>query len=160
MVNRASLHLKTLPLSTFPYSVTQDSPQAFFIERNVTATVHPQFSRLHYFVYCFTVGKLSTCFQLQINEHSRRTVHGIKGFVIPTKSFVKIGITKIFCCSNKMFGSINKTFDCCGKIFNCSNKNFICCSQFSCRNKTIFFCVSVSAEIRILEPLKFSGGKL
>jgi len=51
-------------------------------------------------------------------------LHGKKGFVIPTKSFVKIG-TKIF-CYNKMFGSINKTFGCCGKIFGCSNKNFIC----------------------------------
>jgi len=28
-------------------------------------------------------------------------VHGKKGFVIPTKSFVKIGITKIFCYNNK-----------------------------------------------------------
>jgi len=36
--------------------------------------------------------------------------HGIKGFVIPTKSFVKIGITKLFCYNNKMFSSINKTF--------------------------------------------------
>jgi len=50
-----------------------------------------------------------------------------KGFVIPTKLFVKIGITKIFCYSNKMFGSINKTFGCYGKIFGCSNKNFIYC---------------------------------
>jgi len=37
-------------------------------------------------------------------------MHGIKGFVIPTKSFVKIGTTKIFCYNNKMFTSINKTF--------------------------------------------------
>jgi len=29
-------------------------------------------------------------------------VHGIKGFVMSTKSFVKIGITKIFCCNNKL----------------------------------------------------------
>jgi len=29
--------------------------------------------------------------------------HSIKGFVIPTKSFVKIGITKTFCYNNKMF---------------------------------------------------------
>ena len=35
---------------------------------------------------------------------------------MPTKSFVKIGITK-------MFSSINKTFGCCSKIFGCSNKN-------------------------------------
>jgi len=42
---------------------------------------------------------------------------GKKGFVIPTKSLVKIGITKIF-CYNKMFGSINKTlFGCCSQIF-------------------------------------------
>jgi len=27
----------------------------------------------------------------------KNILHGIKGFVIPTKSFVKIGITKIFC---------------------------------------------------------------
>jgi len=44
--------------------------------------------------------------------------HEKKGFVILTKSFVKIGITKIF-------SSINKTFGCCSKIFGCSNKKFI-----------------------------------
>jgi len=38
------------------------------------------------------------------------TQQGIKGFVIPTKTFVKIGITKIFCYNNKRFSSINKTF--------------------------------------------------
>jgi len=51
-----------------------------------------------------------------------RRLHGIKGFVKPTKSFVKIGITKVFCYNNKMFSSINKTFGCCSKIFGCSNK--------------------------------------
>ena len=63
--------------------------------------------------------------------------HGKKGFVILTKSFVKIGITKTF-CYNKMLSSVNKTFGCCSKIFGCSNKNFICCPLFCCRNKTIF----------------------
>jgi len=57
---------------------------------------------------------LDTCFGYE-------GIHGIKGFVIPTKSFVKIGIKKIF-CYNKMFSSINKTFGCCSKIFGCSNK--------------------------------------
>jgi len=52
-------------------------------------------------------------------------IHGIKGFVIPTKSFVKIGLAKIFCYNNKMFSSINKMFGCCSKIFDCSNKNFV-----------------------------------
>ena len=65
--------------------------------------------------------------------------HGIKGFVISTKSFVKIGITKIFCYNNKMFSSINKTFGCCSEIFGCSNKKIVCCPYFRCRNKTIFF---------------------
>jgi len=51
-------------------------------------------------------------------------VHGIKGFVIPTKSFVEIGIAKI-CCYNKMFNSINKTFGCCSKIFGCSTKKIV-----------------------------------
>jgi len=53
--------------------------------------------------------------------------HGKKGFVVPTKSFVKIGITKIFCYNNKMFSSINNTFGCCSKIFGWSNKKLICC---------------------------------
>jgi len=42
---------------------------------------------------------------------------GKKGFVIRTKSFVKIGIAKIFYYNNKMFSSINKTFGCCCNIF-------------------------------------------
>jgi len=29
------------------------------------------------------------------------TGHGIKGFVMPTKPFIKIGIAKIFCYNNK-----------------------------------------------------------
>ena len=70
------------------------------------------------------------------------SVHGKKGFVIPTKSFVKIGITKIFCYNSKMFSSIKKTFGCCSKNFGWSNKKFISC----CRNKTIF---SVKALPRV-----------
>jgi len=63
--------------------------------------------------------------------------HGKKDFVVLTKSFVKIGITKTFCYINKMFSSVNKSFGCCRKIFGCSNKKFIRC-QFCCRNKSIF----------------------
>jgi len=65
-------------------------------------------------------------------------IHGKKGFVIPTKSFVKIGIPTTFCYNNKMFSSVDKTLGCCSKLFGCSNKNFICCPQFCCLNKTIF----------------------
>jgi len=52
--------------------------------------------------------------------------HGIKGFVIPTKSSVEIEITKIF-CYNKMFSSINKTFGCCSKILVAATKNYLLC---------------------------------
>jgi len=52
-------------------------------------------------------------------------VHGIKGFVIPTKSFVKIGIKTIFCYNNKMLSSTNKTFGCCSQIFGCSKKKLL-----------------------------------
>jgi len=64
--------------------------------------------------------------------------HGKKGFVLSTKSFVKIGIRKIFCYNNKMFGSINKTFGGCGKIFGCSNKYFICVPNFVAVTKPFF----------------------
>ena len=43
--------------------------------------------------------------------------HGKKGFVILTKSFVKIWITKTFYYNNNMFSSVNKTFSCCSKMF-------------------------------------------
>jgi len=82
---------------------------------------------------------------------TKPTSHGIKGFVIQTKSFVKTGITKTFCYSNKMFSSINKTFGCCSKIFGCSNKKFICCPSFCCRNKTIFFSVRLDHKIYELQ---------
>jgi len=52
----------------------------------------------------------------QRSEEQSVHPHGIKGFVILTKSFVKIGITKILCYNNQMFSSINITFGCCGKI--------------------------------------------
>jgi len=64
---------------------------------------------------------------LNEQENWKVLIHGIKGFLIPTKSFVKIGITKIFCYNNKMFSSINKTFVYNSKILGCSNEKFICC---------------------------------
>jgi len=62
----------------------------------------------------------------------------MKGFVIPTKSFVKIRIAKIFCYNNKMFSSINKTFGCCGKIFGCSNKKLFVVPNFVAVTKPFF----------------------
>jgi len=68
----------------------------------------------------------------------RTTAHSIKGFVIPTKSFVKIGIRKIFCYNNKMFSSINKMFGCCSKIFGCSNTNLFDVPNFVVVTKPFF----------------------
>jgi len=48
-----------------------------------------------------------------------------KSFGIPTKSFLKIGITKIFCYNSKMFSFIDKTFGCSSKIFGYCNKKKI-----------------------------------
>jgi len=72
--------------------------------------------------------------------------HGKKGFVIPRKSFVEVGITKIFCYINKMFGSINKTFGCCGKTFGCSNKSFIVPNSVAVTKP--FFSVRLQSAIR------------
>jgi len=71
------------------------------------------------------------------HEFRRLVFLGI-GFVIPTKSFVKIGLTKIFCYNNKMFSSINKTFGCCSKIFGCSNKKLCVVSDFVAVTKPFF----------------------
>jgi len=57
---------------------------------------------------------------------------------MPTKSLVKIGITKIFCYNNKMFSSINKTFGCCSKIFGYSNKNIFVAPNFVAVTKPFF----------------------
>jgi len=64
--------------------------------------------------------------------------HGIKGFVIPTKSFVTRRIAKIFCYNNKMFSSINKTFGCCSKIFGCSNKKIFVVANYVAVIKPFF----------------------
>jgi len=68
--------------------------------------------------------------------------HGRKGFVIPTKSFVKIGITKVFCYNTKMLSSIKKTFGCYSKIFGCSNKNLFVVPNFVAVTKPFFSVIS------------------
>jgi len=69
---------------------------------------------------------------------------GKKGFIIPTKSFVKLGITKKF-CYNKMFGSINKmigtfnkTFGCCGKFLVAATKKIFVVPNFVAVTKQFF----------------------
>ena len=42
------------------------------------------------------------------DDLKRKTTRKKKGFVIPTKLFVNIGIAKIFCYNNKMFGLSTK----------------------------------------------------
>jgi len=78
---------------------------------------------------------------------------GTKGFVIPTKSFVKIWATKIFCYYNKMFSSINKTFGCGSKIFGCSNKKLFVVPNLVAVTKP-FFSVRGVARVVIFYPLR------
>ena len=72
------------------------------------------------------------------NERKRKCPFSHGRFVIPTKSFVKIGITKIFCYNNKMFSSIDKTFGCCSKIFGCTNKKIFVVPNFVAVTKPCF----------------------
>ena len=52
---------------------------------------------------------LLSCSEPKKNNRKYTVFSRKKCFVIPTKSFVKIGIAKVF-CYNKMFTSINKLF--------------------------------------------------
>ena len=47
---------------------------------------------------------------------------GKKGFVILTKSFVKIGTTKTFCYSNKMLSSVNESLAAAAKFLVTATK--------------------------------------
>jgi len=60
-----------------------------------------------------------------------------KGFVISTKSFVKIEI-KIFCDNNKMFGSINKTFGAAAKFLVAATKILFVVPYFVAVTKPFF----------------------
>jgi len=82
-------------------------------------------------------------------EDEQKTGHGKKGFLKPTKSFLKVGITKIFYHNNKIFGSINKTFGCCGKIFGCSNKNSIVVPNFVAVTKPFFSLVYACCVVQL-----------
>jgi len=73
-------------------------------------------------------------------------VHGIKSFVVPTKSFAKIGTTKIF-CYNKMFSSINQTFGCCSKNFGCRNKKLFVVPNFVAVTKPFFSVCFACSEL-------------
>jgi len=66
--------------------------------------------------------------------------HGIKGFVTPTKSFVKIGITKIFCYNNKMRLVLStKHLVAAAKFLVAATKNLIVVPNFVAVTKPFFF---------------------
>jgi len=68
----------------------------------------------------------------------RQMHHGIKGFVIPTKSFVKIGITKIFCYKDKMFCPINKRLVAVAKFLVAATKKLLVVPNFVAVTKPFF----------------------
>jgi len=59
------------------------------------------------------------------------------GFVIPTKSFVKIGIKKVF-CYNKMFGSITKRLVAAAKLLVAATKILFVVFNFVAVTKPLF----------------------
>ena len=102
-----------------------------------------------------TLGCYGFKLQSRLNavaKHCEWSFHGKKGFVILTKSFVKIGITKTFCYNNKMFSSINKTLVAAVKFLVAATKilsvvpNFVAVTKpfFPCT--FYFFCLFSSLE--------------
>jgi len=65
--------------------------------------------------------------------------HGKKGFVIPTKSFVKIGIQKYFVTTTKCLVLSTKRLVASAKFLVEATNKFLCYPKFCCRNKTTFF---------------------
>jgi len=80
------------------------------------------------------------------------SMHGKKGFVMLTKSFVKIWIAKTFCYNNKMFSSVNKTFGCCSKIFGSSNKTLFVVPTFVAVTKPFFPCGKHVSALLLINP--------
>ena len=76
---------------------------------------------------------------LWVNDELIRTE--IKGFVVPTKLFVKIGITKIFFATTKCLDLSTKRLVAAANFWLQQKK----CPYFYCRNKTIFSVRSNSA---------------
>ena len=65
--------------------------------------------------------------------------HGKKGFVIPTKSFVKIGITKIFCYSNKCLVLSTKRLVAAANFLVAATKILFVVPNFVAITKPFFF---------------------
>jgi len=78
-------------------------------------------------------------FTLEFHPRSSRvSAHGRKGFVLPTKSFVKIGTTKIFCYDNKMFSSIKKRLVAAAKFLAAATKKLFVVPNFVAVTKPFF----------------------
>jgi len=65
-------------------------------------------------------------------------VHGIKCFVIPTKSFVKIGITKIFGITTKLLVLSTERLVAAAKFIVAATKNLFAVPNFVAVTKPFF----------------------
>jgi len=74
----------------------------------------------------------------------------VKGFVIPTKSFVKIGIAKIFCYYNKIFSSVNKTLVAAAKFLVAATKILFVVPNFIALTKPFFSVSMLKLNMRII----------
>jgi len=71
-------------------------------------------------------------------ERSRSFNHGIKDFVIPTKSLVKIWIAKIFCYNNKILALSTKRLVAAAKFLVAATKNIFVVPDFVAVTKPFF----------------------
>jgi len=69
-------------------------------------------------------------------------VHGIKGFVIPTKSFVKIEITKIFVTTTKCLVLSKTRLAAAAKFLVAATKNLFVVPNFVAVTKPFFPCLA------------------
>jgi len=67
-----------------------------------------------------------------------KSAHGKKGFVIPTKSFVKIGITKIFVTTTKCLNLSTKRLVAAAKFLVEATKNSFVVPNFVAVTKPFF----------------------
>jgi len=80
-----------------------------------------------------------------MREEDRATsIHGKKGFVTLTKSFVKIGITKIFCYTTKCLVLSTKRLISAGKFLVAATKILSVVPNFDAVTKLFVPCTNIS----------------
>ena len=86
-------------------------------------------------------------------------MHGIKGFVIPSKSFVKIGIGKYFVATTKCLVLSTKRLVAAAKFLVAATKKLFVVHNFVAVTKPFFFRVSKRDRLTVQRGKKCIPGK-